>query len=45
MRTKLLPEAVDRTITRSRDHAVDRVKRRFRKPGPAGDPTQPPADP
>ena len=39
MRTKLLPEAVDRTISRSRDQAVDRVKRRFRKPaGPTGDP-------
>ena len=35
MRTKLLPEAVDRTISRSRDQAVDRVKRRFRKPGAA----------
>ena len=35
MRTKLLPEAVDRTISRSRDHAVDRVKRRFRQPGAA----------
>ena len=44
MRTKLLPEAVDRTISRSRDHAVDRVKRRFRKPArPTGDP--PPAEP
>jgi len=32
MRTKLLPEAVDRTISRSRDHAIDRLKRRFRKP-------------
>jgi hypothetical protein len=39
MRTKLLPEAVDRTISRSRDHAVDRVKRRFRRPArPTGDP-------
>ena len=32
MRTKLLPEAVDRTIARSRDQAVDKVKRRFRRP-------------
>jgi hypothetical protein len=39
MRSKLLPEAVDRTITQSRDHALDRVKRRFRKsPRPAPDP-------
>ncbi|HEX4527885.1 MAG TPA: MFS transporter [Acidimicrobiia bacterium] len=39
MRTKLLPEAVDRTISRSREQAVDRVKRRFRKPArPTGDP-------
>jgi len=44
MRTKLLPEAVDRTISRSRNQAVDRVKRRFRKPAPARDelpPTEP----
>ena len=33
MRTKLLPESVDRAITRSRDHAFDRVRRRFRKTG------------
>jgi MFS family permease len=32
MRSKLLPEAVDRTITRSRDEAVSRMKRRFRRP-------------
>jgi hypothetical protein len=32
MRTKLLPEAVDRTISQTRDHAVDRVRRRLRKP-------------
>ena len=39
MRTKLLPEAVDRTLSRSREQAVDRVKRRFRKPArPTGDP-------
>jgi uncharacterized protein (DUF2336 family) len=31
MRTKLLPEAVDRRITRSREQAVRRVRRRFRK--------------
>jgi hypothetical protein len=43
MRTKLLPEAVDRTITRSRDQAVDRMRRRFRKHAPA--PTDPPPDP
>jgi hypothetical protein len=41
MRTKLLPERVDRTISQTRDHAMDRVKRRFRKrarPTPANDP-------
>jgi hypothetical protein len=41
MRTKLLPEAVDRTIAQKRNQAVSRVKRRFRKPGrpaPANDP-------
>jgi hypothetical protein len=39
MRSKLLPEAVDRTIARSRDQAVDKVKRRFRRPPRrAGDP-------
>jgi hypothetical protein len=39
MRTKLLPEAVDRTISQTRDHAVDRVRRRFRKPARrTGDP-------
>jgi hypothetical protein len=32
MRTKLLPEAVDRTIAQTRNQAVDRVRRRFRKP-------------
>jgi hypothetical protein len=46
MRTKLLPEAVDRRISRSRDQAVDKVKRRFRKPAkpprhaPANDPPE-----
>jgi hypothetical protein len=44
MRTKLLPEAVDRTITRSRDQAVDRVKRRSRKPAPRA-PDPPPGEP
>ena len=41
MRTKLLPEAVDRTIRDTRDQAVGQVKRRFRKPArrsPASDP-------
>ena len=41
MRTKLLPERVDRRISQTRDHAMDRVKRRFRKPArpaPANDP-------
>jgi MFS family permease len=44
MRSKLLPEAVDRTISRSRDHALDRVRRRFRKPAQRA-PDPPPADP
>ena len=44
MRTKLLPEAVDRTISRSRDQAVDRVKRRFRKPAQRA-PDPPPTEP
>ncbi len=43
MRTKLLPEAVDRTIAQTRDQAVDRVKRRFRKPERRA-PDPPPAD-
>jgi Major Facilitator Superfamily len=34
MRTKLLPEAVDRTLTNTRNHALDRVRRRFRKAAP-----------
>jgi hypothetical protein len=39
MRSKLLPEAVDRTISQTRDQAVDRVRRRFRKQArPTGDP-------
>jgi hypothetical protein len=39
MRTKLLPEAVDRTIAQTRDQAFDRFRRRFRKsPRPAPDP-------
>ena len=33
MRTKLLPESVDRAIARSRDHAFERVRRRFKKTG------------
>jgi Major Facilitator Superfamily len=44
MRSKLLPEAVDRTISRSRDEAVDRVRRRFRKSARTRD-QPPPADP
>ena len=32
MRTQLLPDSVDRAITRSRTQAFDRVRRRFRKP-------------
>ena len=31
MRTKLMPDSVDRAITRSRNHAFDRVRKRFRK--------------
>jgi hypothetical protein len=42
MRTKLLPEAVDRTITQTREQAFDRVKRRFRKT-PRGTPDPPAA--
>jgi hypothetical protein len=39
MRSKLLPEAVDRTIARSRAQALSRMKRRFGKPAEApGDP-------
>jgi hypothetical protein len=42
MRSKLLPEAVDRKISHTRDKAVDRVRRRFRKasrgPRPTADP-------
>lgn len=43
MRSRLLPEAVDRTIARSRAQAVDRVKRRFRKTTTTGE--DPPATP
>jgi MFS family permease len=32
MRTKLMPDSVDRAITRSRNQAFDRVRRRFKKP-------------
>jgi hypothetical protein len=43
MRTKLLPERVDRTIRDTRDQAVGRVMRRFRKStGPAGANDPPP---
>jgi hypothetical protein len=46
MRSKLLPERVDRTITQTRNQAVDRVKRRFRKPArPASGGDPPPTDP
>jgi len=45
MRTKLLPKAVDRTISQTRDHAVDRVKRRFRKPARAAPAPDPPEKP
>jgi hypothetical protein len=41
MRTKLLPESVDRTIRDTRDQAFGHVKRRLRKPArrnPASDP-------
>jgi hypothetical protein len=51
MRTRLLPDAVDRRIARSREQAVDKVRRRFRRPrrssrparGPAGGPAAGPA--
>jgi hypothetical protein len=43
MRTKLLPERVDRTIRDTRDQAVGRVIRRFRRSrGPAGANDPPP---
>ncbi len=45
MRTKLLPERVDRTISQTRDHAMDRVKRRFRKSGRPSPANDPPATP
>jgi len=32
MRTKLMPDSVDRALTRSRNQAIDRVRRRFKKP-------------
>ena len=44
MRTKLLPEAVDRTISNTRDQAFGRVRRRFRKPAKRA-PDPPPAEP
>ena len=34
MRSKLLPDSVDRAITRSRTHAIGKVRRRFRKSTP-----------
>ena len=36
---------VDRTISQTRDHAVDRVKRRFRKPARAAPAPDPPEKP
>jgi hypothetical protein len=45
MRTKLLPEAVDRTISNTRDQAVDRVRRRFRKPAKRSTRRASPTDP
>jgi hypothetical protein len=46
MRTKLLPERVDRTIRDTRDQAFGRVKRRFRKPTPrTTNPDPPPREP
>ncbi len=30
-RTKLMPDSVDRAIIRSRNHALDRVRKRFKK--------------
>jgi MFS family permease len=43
MRSKLLPEAVDRHLSRQRKQAVSRVKRRFKKPASRRQP--PPVDP
>jgi MFS family permease len=40
MRSKLLPDAVDRRISRSRDQAVDRMRKRFRRT--PSTPTDPP---
>jgi hypothetical protein len=42
MRSKLLPEAVDRRISHTRAQAVDRVRRRFRKPPRRATPTNDP---
>jgi MFS family permease len=44
MRSKLLPEAVDRTIARSRAQALERLRRRFKRPASAGN-DPPPAEP
>jgi len=38
MRSKLLPDSVDRAITRSRSHAIGKVRGRFRKSTPAVEP-------
>ncbi len=46
MRTRLLPDSVNDAITRSRTHAMGRVRGRFRRtPGPSGNdpPNEPPA--
>ncbi|MET0420158.1 MAG: MFS transporter [Acidimicrobiia bacterium] len=45
MRSQLLPDSVDRAITRSRTHAIGKVRARFRKSTPAVAPptTDPPA--
>ena len=47
MRTKLLPDSVDRAIARSRRQAMGRVRQRFRKPARAGrrPPPEPPPEP
>jgi hypothetical protein len=44
MRTKLLPEAVDRTITHTREQAVHRFTRRFRKPARPARANDPPPE-
>jgi hypothetical protein len=44
MRTKLLPDSVNDAITRSRTHAIGRVRSRFRKPARSANeaPPEPP---